>query len=65
LTGFPKIFKILPHKLEESANNLPTSFIEFEHRMQKLQHFELDLKVCEDNFGSLGCLGLKFSNGRI
>jgi len=25
--------------------------------MQKLQHFELDLKVCEDNIGSLGCLG--------
>jgi len=33
--------------------------------MQKLQHFELDLKVCEDNFDSLGHLGLKFSNGHI
>jgi len=33
--------------------------------MQKLQYFEFDLKVCEDNFGSLGRLGLKFSNGRI
>jgi len=33
--------------------------------MQKLQQFELDLKVCEDNFGSLGRLGLKFSSGHI
>jgi len=33
--------------------------------MQKLQHFELDLKVCEDNGGSLGHLGLKFDKGRI
>jgi len=40
--------------------NLTTSFIEFENRMQKLHHFELDLKVHEDNVGSLGHLGLKF-----
>jgi len=33
--------------------------------MQKLQHFELDFKVCEDNIGSLGRLGRKFSKGRV
>jgi len=33
--------------------------------MQKFKHFELDLKVYEDNIGSLGRLGLKFSKGRI
>jgi len=33
--------------------------------MQKFQHYELDLKVCEDNFGFLGHLGLKFSNDCI
>jgi len=32
--------------------------------MQRLQHFELDLKVCEDNVGPLGHLGLKFDKGR-
>ena len=45
--------------------NFPTSFLEFGNRMQKLQNFELDLKVCEDNIGSLRHLGLKFSKGRI
>jgi len=54
--------KILSHKLEERA---PTSFIEFGNRMQKLQHCELNLKVCEDNVGSLGHLGLQFGKGRI
>jgi len=37
----------------ESAN-FPTSFTKFEHSMQKLQPFELDLKLCEDTFGPLG-----------
>jgi len=56
--------KILSHKLEESKN-FPTSFIEFGNWMQKLQHFELDLKVCEDNISSLRRLGRKFSKGHI
>jgi len=43
-----------PTQTRRDSTNLPTSFIEFEHWMQKLQHFELDLKVYEDNFGSLG-----------
>jgi len=56
--------KILSQTRRESAN-FPTSLIEFGNRMQKLQHFELELKVCGDNIGSLGCLGFKFSKGRI
>jgi len=46
--------KILPHKLEEQAQNFQQIFIEFGHWMQKLQPFELDFFDCEDTFDPLG-----------
>jgi len=42
----------------ESAN-FPTIFIEFGHWMQTLQHFELNLKLCEAFFETLGHWGFK------
>jgi len=57
--------KILSYKLEERVQIFQQVFIEIENWMEKSQHFELDLKVCEDNVGSLVHLGLKFGKGRI
>jgi len=45
--------KILPQELEERAHFFQQVFIEFKHWMQKLQYFELGLKLWEDTFGSL------------
>jgi len=39
-------------------------FIEFGHWMQKLQHFELDLKLCEAFFESLGIEGFTRRDAR-
>jgi len=39
--------------------NFPKSLIEFGPWMQNLQHFELELKLCEDTFVLFVTLGLK------
>jgi hypothetical protein len=41
------------------GTNFPTSIIEFKHWMQKLEHFELDYRLCEATFEPLGRWGVK------
>jgi len=52
-------FESCTTQTRRKSTNSPTSFIDFGHWiLLKLQHFELDLKLCEAIFGSVGCLAV-------
>jgi len=57
--------KILPHKIEKRAKKFQQVLLNSDIVcMQRLQHFELNLKLCEDTFGPLWWWGVN-QNGMI
>jgi len=62
LTKNPSILDWFENFTTQTRRELKFSifFIEFGHRMEKLQHFELDLKLCEGTFGPLALLEINF-----